>query len=323
VVGAARDDHAPPDLRIETTHGLERTLIQGRHDAVRDEVVPMDRIDDVRHEGVGLVAVDLDLDVQVQAALHRVEDLVQRDDPLPRKTRVEVASDVHFVDTEYGSTYLFGKSVRERALSLIEIAHPSFRPRLLEEAKALGYVSAERSLRSEVAYPIEEERELTLRNGMTVLIRPSKASDVEGLQELFYSLTEQDNYSRFFTRLKSLPVSRAQHLCNVNYESEMAFLAVIGEQERERVIGNACYFVDPSENLAEVAYMIHPEWQGTGLGTALQERMAEYGRSKGLRGFTAEILAQNQKMLSLIKKSGCKLSFEMCSEVCEVTALFE
>ena len=72
-------------------------------------------------------------------------------------------SDVHFVVTEYGSTYLFGKSIRERALSLIEIAHPSFRPRLLEAAKDLGYIVAERTLRSEVAYPLEEEREVTLK----------------------------------------------------------------------------------------------------------------------------------------------------------------
>jgi RimJ/RimL family protein N-acetyltransferase len=232
-------------------------------------------------------------------------------------------SDVHFVVTEYGSTYLFGKSIRERALSLIEIAHPSFRPHLLEEAKKLGYVAGDRSLKSRVAYPLEEEREVVLKNGARVLVRPSKASDVEGLQELFYSLTELDNYSRFFTRMKSLPVSRAQHLCNVDYESEMAFLVVVGRQEKECVIGNACYYVDPSQNTAEVAYMIHPEWQGSGLGKALQERMIEYGRARGLRGFTAEVLSQNEKMLGLIKKSGCEVATKSSHGVYEVTMLFQ
>jgi len=231
-------------------------------------------------------------------------------------------SDVHFVVTEYGSTYLFGKSIRERALSLIEIAHPSFRPWLLDEAKKLGYVAGERSLKSKVAYPLEEEREVVLKNGTKVLVRPSKASDVEGLQDLFYCLTELDNYSRFFTRMKSLPVSRAQHLCNVDYESEMAFLAVVGEHEKETVIGNACYYVDPSANMAEVAYMIHPGWQASGLGTALQERMIEHGRARGLRGFTAEVLSQNEKMLGLIKKSGCEVSTKSSHGVYEVTMLF-
>jgi acyl-CoA hydrolase/GNAT superfamily N-acetyltransferase len=231
-------------------------------------------------------------------------------------------SDVHFVVTEYGSTYLFGKSIRERSLSLIEIAHPTFRPWLLEEAKKLGYVAGERDLKSRVAYPLDEERKVVLKNGAKVLVRPSKASDVEGLQELFYSLTEEDSYSRFFARLKSLPVSRAQHLCNVDYESEMALVAVVGEQEKESVIGNACYHVDASENMAEVAYMVHPEWQGSGLGRALQERMIEYGRARGLRGFTAGILVRNNKMMDLIYKSGCEVSTETSHEVYEVTMLF-
>jgi len=43
--------------------------------------------------------------------------------------------DVHYVVTEFGIAYLFGKSVRERATALIEIAHPDFRESLLDEAK--------------------------------------------------------------------------------------------------------------------------------------------------------------------------------------------
>jgi RimJ/RimL family protein N-acetyltransferase len=102
----------------------------------------------------------------------------------------------------------------------------------------------------------------------------------------------------------------------------MAFVAVVGEQEKECVIGNACYNVDPPENMAEVAYLVHPEWQGSGLGRALQERTIEYGRARGLRGFTAGILVQNKKMMDLIDKSGCEVSTETSNEVYEVTMLF-
>ncbi len=227
-------------------------------------------------------------------------------------------SDIHYVVTEYGSTYLFGKTIRERALSLIEIAHPSFRPWLLEEAKRLGYVSKERSLRSSVAYPVEEERKVVLRNNVNALIRPSRASDVERLQELFYNLSERDVYTRFFSYLKSLSVTNAQQLCSVNYRDEMAFLAVVGEDEEERVIGSSCYFVDPSTNMAEVAYMIHPQWQENGVGTALQQRMMEYARFKGLRGFTAEVLVENKRMMKLIQKSGCSVSTRCSSGVNEI-----
>jgi acyl-CoA hydrolase/RimJ/RimL family protein N-acetyltransferase len=213
-------------------------------------------------------------------------------------------SDVHYVITEYGYAYLFCKSIRERALALIEIAHPSFRHWLLAEAKRLGYLREEQTLMSRTAYPEEAVKEVTLKNGTKVIIRPAKASDVRGLQDIFYHMTPQDVYTRFFTCLKSLSVSKAEHLCNVDYEKEMAFVATIGHLEDEQIIGSSCYVVNPSTNMADVAYMIRPEWKGGGLGSALQQRMVEYAKSKGLRGFTADILSENKAMLTLAKKCG-------------------
>jgi acyl-CoA hydrolase/RimJ/RimL family protein N-acetyltransferase len=231
-------------------------------------------------------------------------------------------SDVHYVITEFGIAYLFGKSIRERALELIEIAHPDFRPSLLEEARKLGYVRPDQSLKSKTAYPIAEERGITLKNGSKIMIRPSKASDVEMLQNLFYHMAQQDIYTRFFCRMKSLPVSEAQHFCNVDYESEMAFIAVTGMRENEQIVGSSIYVRDHSTNLAEVAFMIRPEWQSVGLGRALQDRLAEYARSKGLRGFTAQILTENDKMKTLIKRVSDKIEIHAIADVLEVTVLF-
>ncbi len=69
-------------------------------------------------------------------------------------------SDVHYVVTEYGIAYLFGKSIRERALALIEVAHPDHRTALLEAARRLGYVPREQYLASQAAYPVHEERRI-------------------------------------------------------------------------------------------------------------------------------------------------------------------
>jgi acyl-CoA hydrolase/RimJ/RimL family protein N-acetyltransferase len=231
-------------------------------------------------------------------------------------------SDVHYVITEYGIAYLFGRSIRERALALIEIAHPNFRAWLLEEAKRLGYVRPEQALESSVSYPIEEERRVVLKNGQSVLLRPARASDVKSLQDLFYDLPEDDVYTRFFQRLKSLTWREAERYCNVNYDTEVAFLAVVGDREGETVVGSACYFVDPSTNMAEVAYMILPQWQSTGLGTALQQRLIEHARSHGLLGFTAEILASNTKMLSLAKRACDHVSIQRDGDTLEVTMRF-
>ena len=231
-------------------------------------------------------------------------------------------SDVHYIITEFGIAYLFGKSIRERALALIEIAHPDFRPWLLEEAKKLGYVRTDQSLKSKTAYPIAEEREITLKNGSRIMIRPSKASDVEMLQNLFYHMSQHDIYTRFFTRLQSLPVSKAQHFCNVDYETAMAFIAITGVRENEQIVGSSMYVMDHATNLAEVAFMIRPEWQSVGLGRALQDRLAEYARSKGLRGLVAQILIENDKMIKLIKQVSDKLNIKCADGVFDVTALF-
>jgi hypothetical protein len=59
----------------------------------------------------------------------------------------------------------------------------------------------------------------------------------------------------------------AQHLCSIGYAQEMAFAAVVGESESERVVGTSGYFLDPQTGLADVAYMVDPEWHGVGLGS--------------------------------------------------------
>ena len=232
-------------------------------------------------------------------------------------------SDVHYVITEYGIAYLFGKSIRERTLSLIEIAHPKFRSWLLEEAKRLNYLSEDQTLKSVIAYPVGEERMVTLRNGSHILIRPARASDVTGVQELFYRLSQEDIYTRFFRGLRSLSVSEAQRLCNVNYLTDVAFLAVTGTRENEKIVGSSCYFANLSTNTAEVAYMIAPEWQSQGLGKALQERMMEYAKARGLRGFTAVILSDNPKMVNLAKRACNNVSFKRQGITYEVTMLFD
>jgi acyl-CoA hydrolase/RimJ/RimL family protein N-acetyltransferase len=231
-------------------------------------------------------------------------------------------SDVHFVVTEYGIAYLFGKSISERAMALIEIAHPDFRDELLAEAKRLCHVGEKRVLKSRSAYPIDAERTVRLKNGKSVLLRPTRSTDAQAMQALFYALRPEDVYTRFFTNLRSLTDSMAQHLSAVSYEDEMAFLAVTGSDERETVIGTAGYYVDPSNNTADVAYMIHPDWQGQGLGTALQDRIIEYARDRGLRGFTADVLPENKKMIKVFERSGCEVSYKLVDGSYEVLMLF-
>ena len=135
-------------------------------------------------------------------------------------------------------------------------------------------------------------------------------------------MSEEDRFTRFFQRLKALSNKDVQRLCNLNHETEVAFVAVHGPREQEEVVAQACYFVNPSTNLAETAFMVDPGWQGTGLGSALQLRMAEHAKARGIRGFVAEILPGNEKMIALARAGSASIHSEKVEDVIHVTALF-
>ena len=154
------------------------------------------------------------------------------------------------------------------------------------------------------------------------MIRPSRATDADALQALFHRLAPDDVYTRFFRRVRALSYAELQEMCNVNHETEVAFLAVTGPRENEEVVGSACYFLNPTTNLAEVAYMIAPGWQGVGLGTVLQARLQEYAMSRNVRGFVAEILPRNVRMMRLATRAPGTVTTSRDEDGVHVTTLF-
>lgn len=231
-------------------------------------------------------------------------------------------TDVHYVVTEYGIAYLFGKSIRQRATALIELAHPKFRPELFAQAQALGYIGANQTLHNLRAYPVEEEQTVALKDGRTVMLRPAKSTDAQGIRELFHHLSEEDVYTRFFRSVRGLSDAEVERLCNVNYENEVAFVATTGDREAEEIVAQSCYFINPTTNLADTAYMVHPEWQGSGLGSALQACMVEHARKRGLRGFEADILPGNTRMMRLARSGSPNVRVTEEEGTVHVTVLF-
>jgi len=138
---------------------------------------------------------------------------------------------------------------------------------------------------------------------------------------VFHRLTEDDIYTRFFRRVRSLSYRELQTLCNVNHETDVAFLGVVGPRENEEIIGSACYFLNPTTNLAEVAFMVAPEFQGAGLGTALQAYLQEYAMSRGVRGFVFEILSRHQHAATRRTRTST-MTTSRDEDVVQVTVLF-
>ncbi len=231
-------------------------------------------------------------------------------------------TDVHYVVTEYGVAYLFGKSIRERAVALIQIAHPDSRPALFEQAQALGYLPADQRLRNLHAYAVEHEHRLALKDQRSVLLRPATSSDGEGVRQLFHQLPQRDVYTRFFRQLRSLSNSDVQRLCNVDFDNEVALVAVTGSREQPQIVGHAMYVVDPSTNLAETAFIVHPDWQGAGLGGALQRQLAAQAQARGVLGFVAEILSSNAQMIRLARAGSNQVRSEDLGGSVKVTTLF-
>ena len=82
------------------------------------------------------------------------------------------------------------------------------------------------------------------------------------------------------------------------------------------------YFLNPTTNLAEVAWMVAPEWRGTGLGKAIQFRLRDVAAGRGIRGFTASIFTENSAALALMRRLGDKVDIDQDGDTVEFTVLF-
>ena len=216
---------------------------------------------------------------------------------------ITTKGDVHYVVTEYGVAYLHGKTMRERAMSLISIAHPLFRAELLHAAKRRRLVYADQILPSAHPYPAELETSFALKDGTDLIVRPIRPSDEDQIKGMFYSFSEQTKYLRYHGTLKSMPHNRLQVFCNVDYDSEMAIIAVHGEAGMEEIVGVGRYIRNPTQLAAEMAFVVRDDWQRQGVGTHLFNRLIEIGKQAGIRQFNADVLPENSGMLKIFHRS--------------------
>ncbi|OPX82852.1 MAG: hypothetical protein A4E43_00363 [Methanosaeta sp. PtaB.Bin005] len=216
--------------------------------------------------------------------------------------------DVHYMVTEYGIAYLHGKNIRERAMDLIAIAHPKFRPWLIEAARKRSliykdqvFIPGEKGM-----YPEELETYRTTKKGLEIFLRPVKITDETMLKDFFYDLSEDSMYMRFFSARKDMPHKRLQDFVVVDWSRKMEILAVIKEKERERetIIALGQYELNPDKYLAEVAIVVKDEYHGMGVGKELLSYLTYIARRHGLLGFTADTLVENKAMVSLFEKMG-------------------
>jgi acetyltransferase len=160
-------------------------------------------------------------------------------------------------------------------------------------------------------YPGALDRRLRLAGGERIRLRPIRPEDEPVLQAAFGRLSPHDVRMRFFAPLKSLNHDMAARLTQIDYDREMAFVAVrddpagAGEGERQgEGLGVARLYADPDNEAAEFAVTVLTDFQGHGLGHLLMEALIDYARDRGIGRLFGKVLGENRAMLKLCRGMG-------------------
>jgi acetyltransferase len=138
-----------------------------------------------------------------------------------------------------------------------------------------------------------------LADGIPVTLRHIRPEDESALTALYERLSPESSYQRFFTVMRRLPPDWAHILASVDYDRRMAIVALGPSGE---LIGVARYVYDERAQEAEIAIVIEDRWQGQGVGTLLLGELVGYAEGRGIRRFRAYVLADNLRMLNLIRR---------------------
>ncbi|MBI2156649.1 MAG: GNAT family N-acetyltransferase [Candidatus Rokubacteria bacterium] len=153
-------------------------------------------------------------------------------------------------------------------------------------------------------YPRELERDLTLRDGTRLRLRPIRPDDAPRLQELYGRLSRHTAYQRFFSIMKRLPPDWARMLADVDFRRRLALVAEHDVDGVAELVGVGRYEPTDAPDTAEVAFVVQDGWQDRGLGTVLFQEILAAAAARGVRRFRAWVLADNRRMLDLIARYG-------------------
>ncbi|MFW6177314.1 MAG: GNAT family N-acetyltransferase, partial [Desulfohalobiaceae bacterium] len=213
---------------------------------------------------------------------------------------------VDMVVTEYGEAYLQGRSIRERALSLIDIAHPEDRLQLVEQAKAENLIYQDQIYLENTGklYPAHISTQEVFGQNTVVRFRPIKPSDEEEMRRLFYRFSDKAVYSRYFTPVKAMPHDRMQGYVNVDFAQVLSIVGLVGPPGRGKIIAEARYVRHKDQPWADVAFLVDEQYQGLGIASYMLRLLIKIGKQRCLQGFTADVLYSNRAMLQVFKKAG-------------------
>lgn len=217
---------------------------------------------------------------------------------------------VHYVVTEYGVAYLHGKSVQDRTLALISIAHPDHREQLLKDAIKAKYIRPDfEKVEGKFVVAPQDMMKTTylLDSGTEVSFRPIHPTDEALIRDLLYDLSQQTLYYRFMSHNHNFGSQQIQNFVYVDHRTDVAIVGTIPEAHGVDIVAVGRYFLDEKTNRAEVAFVIRDEYQRKGMGVFMFKHLINIAKANGIAGFTAEVLRENRGMQAIFNHSGYKV----------------
>ena len=237
--------------------------------------------------------------------------------------QLRLRESIHMVATEYGVANLKWRTLREKAQAMIEIAHPDDREQLMEKArqKKITYPN-QIFIKQTHLYPADISVKQTFRNNISVTFRAIKPSDEEGMRRFFYRCSEQMIFYRFFYSIKTMTHDQMQEYVNIDFGKELSIVGITGDSGMEKIIAEARFVTDDNDDYADVAFLIDESFQGMGLGTFLLNLLIDLAKKRELKGFTAEVLPDNQPMLKVFQKTDHMLETRIANGTCYIKIKF-
>jgi RimJ/RimL family protein N-acetyltransferase len=149
-------------------------------------------------------------------------------------------------------------------------------------------------------YPAELAHAIALADGASLHLRPIRPDDAPRLVELYGRLSQHTAYQRFFTVMKRLPPDWARFLAAVDYQRRLAL--VVEDPRDGALIAVARYEPTDRADTAEVAFVVLDAWQGHGIGRRLLDELLSAADARGIHRFRAFVLADNARMLRLLRR---------------------
>jgi len=156
-------------------------------------------------------------------------------------------------------------------------------------------------------YPAHLVSTWQLPNGVDVIIRPIRPEDAELTQTFVRELSEETKYFRYMDAVRELSQAMLVRFTQIDYDREMALLAVTQVDGKEVELGVARYAINPDGESCEFAVVVNDQWQKQGIGHKIMAVLMDIARAKGMRVMDGEVLKSNRRMIKLAESLGFKI----------------